>query len=427
MLLETFLSTEMGRTLLAPADDDEAAGDNDSESDGEPDVIDRFLIQTVQVRRRTLMPRGARCLKGMIKLSGEFQPLVDKMIEGSDVTFLEVANIGTETLREYLRMVGLFCGSSPISKELLRNATAMDASLVMWMNAQLVAGRQPRGDENVTAVMALCPAYPKAGALALRRSIRCLKGWRRFCPARSKYALKSKLAKMGYVCRGLGVSMIVVCCLRVRELLSLKLGQILRPTGQGLQALALLLFPIERMATSRTGATVETATSGSPRIQLLNPVFDMLARLNPQESLVDMAYIDFYRSFTQAATALSIPVTASMTQGSGASMDRAAGLNTFAEIQRLSRLAARKSVVWYEKPTRLNQSLSALSESRLEQFLEKARSVLKSFNTSTQRLPTVNLRSAAATTSLSRVLTPSTRVAVASTGGAPFKRPSISC
>jgi hypothetical protein len=333
-------------------------------------------------------------------------------------------------------MVGLFCGSSPISKELLRNATAMDASLVMWMNAQFATGQQPwKGEKTVAAVMALCPAYSKAGALALPRSIRCLKGWRRFCPARSKkphgwavwYALASKLAEMVYVRMGLGVWMMVVCYLRVRELLSLKLGQILRPTGQGVQALALLLFPIERMATSKTGATVEAATLGSPRIQLLNPVFDMLARLNPQENLVDMAYIDFYRNFTQAATALSIPVTASMTRGSEASMDRAAGLSTLAEIQRLSRLAARKSVVWYEKPARLNQSLSALSESQREQFLEKARSVLKSFNTSTLRLPTVNLGSAAATTSRSRVLTPSTRVAVASMGGALFKRPSISC
>jgi hypothetical protein len=232
---------------------------------------------------------------------------------------------------------------------------------------------------------------------------------------------------MGYVRMGLGVLMMVVCYLRVRELLSLKLGQILRPTGQGVQAWALLLFPIERKATSKTGATDETATLDSPRIQFLNPVFDMLARGNPQENLVDMPYIDFYRVFTQAATALSIPVTASMARGSGASMDRATGLRTLAEIQRMGRWAARKSVVRYEKHARLNQSWSALSESQREQFLEKARSVLKVFNTSTLRLPTVNSGSAAATTSRSRTLTPSTRVAVASMGGALFKRPSISC
>jgi hypothetical protein len=189
MLLDTFLSTEMGQTLLAQAD---GAGGvdvegSDSESEGEPDVIDKFLVQTGQASQRTLKPRAVRRLKSMVQLMGEFKPRVDGIIEGSNITFLELASFGKASLTEYLRMVGLFCGSTPISKELLSSATAMDAKVVDWMNAQFATGQQPwRGEETVAALMALCPAFSKAGALSLPRSLRCLKGWRRFCPARSK-------------------------------------------------------------------------------------------------------------------------------------------------------------------------------------------------------------------------------------------------
>ena len=81
MLLDTFLSTEMGQTLLAQADGDEGAEESDSKSDGELDVIDKFLVQAGQVSQRTLKPRAARRLKGMVKLPGEVKPHVDRLID----------------------------------------------------------------------------------------------------------------------------------------------------------------------------------------------------------------------------------------------------------------------------------------------------------------------------------------------------------
>jgi hypothetical protein len=144
--LETFLLSPMGQALLETTCGEEGdAGDSDSESeaDAAPDVVDKFLATQSQVRSRNLKARSGRRLKSMIRLLGEFKPKVDAQFEGSDVSFLELASIGVPTLTEYLRMVGLFSGSSLLLKNVLSDASLMDQKMVDWMNNQFAAGQQP--------------------------------------------------------------------------------------------------------------------------------------------------------------------------------------------------------------------------------------------------------------------------------------------
>ena len=67
------------------------------------------------------------------------------------------------------------------------SAEEIDLAVVMFFNHFFLEGKNPWKVELVLAgLMHLMPEFSKAGTLSLPRTLRCLTGWRRRCPTRTR-------------------------------------------------------------------------------------------------------------------------------------------------------------------------------------------------------------------------------------------------
>jgi hypothetical protein len=162
----------------------------------------------------------------------------------------------------------------------------------------------------------------------------------------------------------------VATYLRVTELLKLTVGQIVEPTRQGVPHWSLLLFPVDRGDRSKTGQMDEGVTLDCPEVQFLTPMLVELKTLPPDTAIVDMSYLEFFAAFRATAAELGIPLLPSQGRHSGASMDRAYDRRSQAEVQRMGRWLAAKSVRRYEKRNRLNVSWCSLSAAQQRHCLD---------------------------------------------------------
>jgi integrase len=350
---------------------DEVSESSD-DSGGENDVIERVLKGKVRdARRRTLRSGVSRRLKLMLVFMADWGSRVGMSIEGECPSFLELKALGGGALSGYLTALGVFTEGEKITKDMLQDSGTLDGRFVKWMNAMFAKGCKPwKGEKALAALAAFSPAYSKDGLKQLPRAVRCLKGWRKLCPGKSKRpfsfavwaAVATTLARQGHVMVAVGILVMVCGYLRVKELLSLTVGQFQRPSGQGLRSWAVMLFPSSGSLTSKTGQQDDSVPLDSPLITFLAVVFELFRKMPPGRKLVDLSYINFYKLIQGAAGSLGIPILASLGRHSGASIDRASGFRTLDEVQRVGRWASRKSMLRYEKMGRLNESWNGLSD-----------------------------------------------------------------
>jgi hypothetical protein len=394
-------------------------------------MVDVWLKGDATKRKRRLQGKSARRLKKMLSLMSRMDGKVGEVLEGVEPSFLELASMGETSLKQYLATLAGFCACGPISKAELRDQERMDDRVVNWMNAEFARGSDAwKGEKVVAAIVALAPQYSKHGSYRIPKSMRCLKGWRRLCPGRSKKphgwpvwkAIAVERARLGSVRAGIFTLVMVAAYLRIRELLSLTVASLMAPTNQGVRYWTLLLFPAEFEERSKTGQADDTIALDCEAIQFLNPCFAQLARQDPTESLLGMAYLDFYRLFMKVSLTLGLPTRPSEGRHSGPSIDRAMKTRTPEEVRRLGRWAALKSVGRYEKSGRLNQTWTALTEKQQQHCLRCEKGVEQALLHGVFPLAFEHSVGSAAnpgiTSHCSGSNVKSTRVAAASTGGA---------
>jgi hypothetical protein len=247
----------------------------------------------------------------------------------------------------------------------------MDELLVRYMNELFETGNKSwKGEKLVAALCFFSPQFGRHGALHIPRAIRCLKGWQKASPSRSRRplvwpvwaAIAIELFRMRLPLVAVLVIVMVDCYLRPSEMLSLTPSSFLAPAPSGVASWVLLLFPAEGVDRSKVGEADDTIPLDSRRLCWMGCIYKELASRRPSDArLLGMSYAEFLVVFKRAAASVGVDAVPYQARHSGASVDRAEGSRSLEACQKRGRWASAKSVKRYEKAGRLNQTWRELS------------------------------------------------------------------
>ena len=157
--------------------------------------------------------------------------------------------------------------------------------------------------------------------------------------------------------------------LRPGEGLTIRRGDLIQPFSGSKGCWALLLFPQERTARSKTGTRDDSLMLDAPWCMWMNQVIALLAQGPREEIVFGFSYADFLIAFARAKLMLQLTdLVPYQARHSGPSIDRARGLRTLAEIMRRGRWQAHSSVQRYERHTRLGQTQQSFSAKQARAF-----------------------------------------------------------
>ncbi|CAK0810365.1 unnamed protein product, partial [Prorocentrum cordatum] len=301
---------------------------------------------------------------------------------------LEEMAVSVRTQRQYVMELQGFVDFAYLRQ--LRTATSalLDAALVEYMNHMFFRGEQAfRGEKLLAAVMARSPEFSRVGISKMPRAWRCLKGWRRLTPGRSRKpaplpvwcGIAVEFARRGMLAMGLAVMIGVSCYLRPSELLNLTSDNLVAPASPVSQYWSLLLHPSEGEKRSKTGDADDSLIIDSA--YMLPWVHDFLQALKDKGGrLWSFDYLTFLAEFKTVAKMLGMPhLVPYQMRHSGPSIDRLKPDRSQEECQKRGRWKSWKSLVRYEKSARLGsfwnelpadiQAHMRLCEDQLVEFL----------------------------------------------------------
>ena len=381
--LSQYLQTEHCAKLMSYADPEpgEAAVDVDSSSDNsdhdvDNDWFEKRLAQRSELQGKLLKRRGkARVRKAVITMA-DLHAKVGRILGGDVPPYLLLSSVKGNSLQMYLNGLDECFGSLTTSLT-ESSAKVIDRTLVDWMHREFLKGYGPwKGENTIAALGCLLPEFGQHGVMRIPCALQCLRGWRRLIPHRSKKpivwatwcAIALTMCRLGFRRAGICTLLMVALYLRVREMLGLQVKHLQRPTSQGLLHFTIILFPSEGHTVSKTGTQDESVALDNPLMELVRPVLQEWSTHPGDESLANMGYVEHYALFRRVCTLLGLIAVPSQARHSGASLDRASGRKTPAEVQRQGRWQSKKSTRRYEQAGMLNAAWMALSESQRRYF-----------------------------------------------------------
>ena len=172
--------------------------------------------------------------------------------------------------------------------------TDVDNALVMFFNLKYLEGEGSHfGDYTIAALMDKQPAFGRQGQRHIPRAWRCLKGWRRLCPSRSRLAyplavwcgISWRMVERGHVQKAV-FNLIQVCSYhRPGTLLKLRRLGLVKPTSGITGHWSLVTSLTETQDISKTGTKDDSIFLDSIWIQFMHPVLLELSR-GKKEGLV---------------------------------------------------------------------------------------------------------------------------------------------
>ena len=116
------------------------------------------------------------------------------------------------------------------------------------------------------------------------------------------------------------------------------------------------MHPQERATPDKVGEFDLSVRLDSSWLRWIGPVLSEMQRLDPEKTVWEFDYPELLREMKACCRALQLrPVTPYQARHSGASIDRASGERTQAEVQRRGGWRQLKNMARYEKSARLGQ------------------------------------------------------------------------
>ena len=287
-------------------------------------------------------------------------------------SFLERRSVFAPARRRYgleLDAFLAYCGGK--ASRPLRTPTEVDEALVDYLNALFFQGHESsKGDQLMAGLMYRFPDFSKQGEAKTPRAWRCLRGWRKLAPGRSRRAwplalwcgLAERMVARGALPMAVFLLTMVSGYFRPSHLLTLTRGNIIAPAPGLCRWWSLLLFPDDKPLRSKTGLADVGVMLDSPWFQCAVPIFRELARGDPSERVWEFSYPQFLKMFKLAIDDLKIDqhIVPYQARHSGPSIDVARHYRPLDEIQKRGQWKHAKSMQRYEKAARLGQSWSLL-------------------------------------------------------------------
>ena len=158
-------------------------------------------------------------------------------------------------------------------------------------------------------------------------------------------------------------TLLLVCTyMRPGEGMALRKGDLIPPSPGVLTHWSILLFPQERVPSSKTLAKDESLVMDPVFMPWWDRVLPTLAKGNPESRVFAFSYEHYIPVFKAAAAEIGLPdLVPYQARHSGASIDAANRHRSLAEIQRRGRWKTLASVQRYEKHAQLGKSAASLS------------------------------------------------------------------
>jgi integrase len=247
----------------------------------------------------------------------------------------------------------------------------VDSALAKCMTEMYLLGQQSsEGDKLLAGLLHFAPEWGKYGDRSIPRAWRCLKGWRRRCPSRSRRPwplmvwamLAWRMAAVGRWDMALFTLLLVCTYMRPGEGLALRKCDLIPPSPGVLKHWSILLFPQERVPSSKTLAKDESLVMDSSYMAWWDRVLPLLKQGKAESRVFAFSYEHYIPVFKQAAAEIGLPdLVPYQARHSGASVDAANHYRTIAEIQRRGRWKTSASVQRYEKHAQLGKSAASLN------------------------------------------------------------------
>jgi len=157
--------------------------------------------------------------------------------------------------------------------------------------------------------------------------------------------------------------------LRPGECMSLQRRDLVPPSASVNNFWALLIFPSKRSQRSKSGEADNSILLDSTWDQWMSQVMEAVYEKHDASSVWSFTYPSLVKEVQKSSLRLGVPVVPYQCRHSGASDDRATQARSLQEIQKRGQWKSAKSVVRYEKKTRLGQSYAQYSN-ELQAWIE---------------------------------------------------------
>jgi integrase len=258
----------------------------------------------------------------------------------------------------------------------LTTDSQVDLAFVKYLNSLYFSGASPSvGEKSLAGFLHRFQAFGKRGSRRLPRAWRCITGWRKAVPARSRLplpwmvwaAVATELVRLGHRLMAVHVLLMVALYLRPGEALLIRREDLLPPMTGISPFWTVLLCPSWRQERTKTGDSDESLRVDTPSLKWLGRVLSVLRGDGGKERVFDYDYPMFARNFQTAVSNISVgPLVPYQGRHSGASIDRCSGRRTVEEVRKRGRWKSHRSVVRYEKSGLLQASALRLGPATIE-------------------------------------------------------------
>lgn len=320
-----------------------------------------------KAKAKVLHRRKKRRAKAVVDHALEVSP-------SSSLSFLEDQAVKAATSKQYQAELKAFLDFAvargmPLDVKKATD-TEVDNLMVEYMNQMYLEGYQSyKADRMIAAFLHECPNYGRNGGAKIPRTWRCIKGFRKLTPGRSRvgypfavwaaYAVEMK--KLEKLRMSIFLLLSVSTYARPSELLRARVFSLVRPGHNISKGWSLLLSPEEGPSRTKTGEFDTSLLIDSPYLLgWIEKFFECLKMAHPEERLWDFDYEEYQRTFQLIGKMLGMQATPYQTRHSGPSIDRARNYRSQQEVQKRGQWKAAKSVMRYEKSARLAATWDSL-------------------------------------------------------------------
>jgi hypothetical protein len=259
----------------------------------------------------------------------------------------------------------------------LRATSGLDHALSLYLQSAADAGADPSlGSYVLAATLHFFPQMGSKLQLAFPAASRCLAGWRRLCPPRTRpplpmlavIAIVVKLLASNEIAMAISILVGTRCYLRPCELTSLRRCQLVKPQiwgGCHFRFWTILLHP-EGLKPSKTGYWDETIMMDEASgLAFLNPFFDVLTESNPQSCLWPFSHRRLVQAFATCSQELGLgqlQCCLYALRHAGASSDFLTGARSLLDIKSRGRWTSDASLRRYQKAAVAQRQLALMPE-----------------------------------------------------------------
>ena len=262
----------------------------------------------------------------------------------------------------------------------------VDSALVKMFIQRFLEGEGSHtGDYILAAFIDRVPEFGKLGSRKIPRAWRCLKGWRKLCPSRSRLAyplavwcrISWRMVVRGHLDMAVFNLLQVSSYHRPGALLKLRRMGPVRPTARITGHWSLVTSLSEVGDISKTGTKDDSILLDSSWTAFLGPILEYMSKGPKMEKVWSFDYAEYLSVFHSCCQDLNVQLVPYQARHSGPSIDRALNSRSQEEVRKRGGWVGRQSMARYEKSGRLAATWRKLSsETQLcctlaEKYLEE--------------------------------------------------------